>query len=592
MVRVARENDSSRSSSPTLLPLSLSPSSSSTTSPGESHGKKKKKKKMALGDVFSLYDYVSQHVQVTKWGRDARPGIHLGVDVFALCSASVIYSMILVTDSIAAIMDPHKSHVIYVATVSIVTWNVVQAFSPFIVYLLNVLGRNVVGGASAIAVAAGLRMVGNAVQTKNHGDLFFGWAVLIGVGCSVLQVSTIIQARLYFSKVESSDAQWVGFESLTFVWALFLAFFHHIQTALDLSVHRVIFNQSLLAYLIAMMTIFSSSGRNSHFSSWLLHKSLQQASRTTKSDSRNTAGRPCETFMKSDAEDIEEARSGLVKSIKKDDGCVGSVFRGIRDIPLRAMKYDLWRCGCMCLIHILVMTPLLSTMILMPMTLNVVFSSSLAVHQLYLSPSSPSTIIIGLLVYGLSQGITFALQRAVPTPAVYMSICSISCFTFFFMPYWASEDTHLLFIAAQCLQVSFIRSINSLISEYVGGSVDRHAVDVCIGLIRIATAATSFFAVICGSSALGIPIGSDRVSNDPVEIEIGTSRFYFGMALLQLLAVPMIQFAKKSFLEEKASKRTTKAACPTLRLALWWESRSERIAAKKNFFRWMSQVNI
>ena len=87
MVRVARENDSSRSSSPTLLPLSLSPSSSSTTSPGESHGKKKKKKKMALGDVFSLYDYVSQHVQVTKWGRDARPGIHLGVDVFALCSA-------------------------------------------------------------------------------------------------------------------------------------------------------------------------------------------------------------------------------------------------------------------------------------------------------------------------------------------------------------------------------------------------------------------------------------------------------------------------------------------------------------------------
>merc|ERR1739848_445593 len=160
-----------------------------------------------------------------------------------------------------------------------------------------------------------------------------------------------------------------------------------------------------------------------------------------------------------------------------------------------------------------------------------------------------------------------------------MSICSISCFTFFFMPYWASEDTHLLFLAAQCLQVSFIRSIDSLISEYVGGSVDRHAVDVCIG-------------VICGSSALGIPIGSDRVSNDPVEIEIGTSRFYFGMALLQLLAVPMIQFAKKSFLEEKASKRTTKAACPTLRLALWWESRSERIAAKKNFFRWMSQVNI
>ncbi len=520
-------------------------------------------------------------------GRRRPAGSHLQVDVFSLCSASVIHSIVLVADEVAAIMDPHKSRVVFVATTSVVVWSLAQALAPLIVRLLNAVGSSTLAGAAAIAIAAGLALVGGAVQARNP-DLFpllLGWAGLIGVGCSVLQVSTFIQARLHFSTRRSGDdhssgsgksaidADCAKFESLTFVWAFLLIFFHHIQIALcGLTVHRVLFNQSILCLLIAVMTILNGTGDDScagrakthQLSSRLLHRDWKREGRRLGHGSG--AGLPTSQPRRWRGA-IEGGRGagapgGKAVAVECSSGGGGGATDGATSkgkgllTPARARNATNARpwqhFSCLdsrwaypCAVHALIMTPMMSTLILMPMALRVLFSPPLALRNVGLTMSSPTTVLIGLVTYGACQALTLALRRSMAMDSVYACVSGVSSLAFLLTPLLASEQTHALFVAAQCLQVSLIAPMNHLMPDFVGGFVScGAATDACMGAIRAATAVGTFAVVVLGAGALGIPFFTTTVHTDPVFIEKNVRAYFVSLAFMQLLAIAAIRLQK------------------------------------------------
>mmetsp|Transcript_2685 Transcript_2685/g.6790 ORF Transcript_2685/g.6790 Transcript_2685/m.6790 type:complete len:579 (-) Transcript_2685:67-1803(-) len=559
--------------------------------------KEKRMRVKVAGDVCRLFR-----------GKRRPAGSHLQVDVFSLCSASVVYSMVLVADEVAAVIDTHKSRVVFVSTTSVVLWNVAQAFSPLIVMLINVVGNRTLAGASTIAIAAGLRLVGGAVQTRDPGllPLFLGWAVLIGVGCSVLQVTTLTQARLHFSTKQTNgggggaelDAARASCESLTFVSTFLLIFFHHIQIALcGLSVQRVIFNESILCVLIGAMTLLkrsgSSRGTKRHLSSQLLHRDWERGDRNQGHNGSSDSLPTCQRQRwrgaaegdkgRGHGQGAAEAAAVTVTSEEhRADASLkcGSTAHGVqsksRGLLGQTARHasrahfdfcDDFRWAYLCVIHVLVMTPLIATLILMPVALRVLFSPPLALRDVTQNPSSPTIILIGLVTYGACQMLTFRLRKSLATDAVYTCISGASGLTLFLTPLLASEQTHALFVVAQCLQVSLIAPINHLIPDLVGGFVEcSSAANTCIGCIRIATALASFLAVLLGSGALGIPFFSTHVNTDPVFIEKNVCTYFVSLAFMQFLAVAAIRLQKVLKMPAEAKQQNSTASvsktCP------------------------------
>ena len=205
--------------------------------------------------------------------------------------------------------------------------------------------------------------------------------------------------------------------------------------------------------------------------------------------------------------------------------------------------------GIVVLIHTLIWTPMIASMILTPMTMKVLFSSPIAVEPIKWS-LSPGILGVGLVSYIFIMGVTFLLCKIVTIEYVYSLICILSGSALALGLLCASEDTYSAFLWTQFIQIALVGTANFVMPLYVRDFIPSDMLNMCMGLIRISTSITSFLAVVWGSYALGNPF-FDRTVTDPLVVQTHVNTWFVAMALLQVAAVTSIHVAQRCILSHQ-----------------------------------------